>query len=209
MDTKRFDALTRKLFADPSRRGLLRPVLGSVVALAGAAGVGFPVADARKRKKKKKKCKGGKKRCGKQCIPSENCCSAADCGGQRCCGGTCAGCCTDADCGAGGTCVAGACVCPAEKALCGGTCVDLATDGANCGACGTACDTNGCVNGFCTCQSQDECNGCVCALRLEDNETACSGDLTAQSCNADADCPARSFCRQTGGGNFCTEPCAV
>jgi hypothetical protein len=97
--------------------------------------------------------------------------------------------------------------CDAEQECCSGTCSDLVTDGANCGECGNACVTGGCVQGFCTCQSQEDCNGCVCSLRLEDAETACSGDLTTHSCSVDADCPARSFCRDTINGGFCTEPC--
>lgn len=41
--------------------------------------------------------------------------------------------------------------CPQPKAVCGGACVDLQVDSVNCGACGTACPTDGmCQAGACT-----------------------------------------------------------
>jgi hypothetical protein len=156
---------------------------GAAVALMGLAGRNGALA----KKKKKKKCKGGKKKCGKKCILKTQCC-------------------VDTDCPTGADCVSGTCVCPSGTTNCGDVCADLTTDGANCGACGNVCDTNGCVNGFCTCQVPQDCNGCVCALRLEDAETACTGDITTQTCSVDADCPTRSFCRDAIGG-FCSEPC--
>lgn len=42
--------------------------------------------------------------------------------------------------------------CPVGEILCGGRCVDPASDAANCGACGTACDARAaCVRGACDC----------------------------------------------------------
>lgn len=187
MELDRFDALTRHIFISLTRRGLLGTLLGSGVAVAGVAGTGLLTAEARKRKRKQKTCKRGKKRCGKRCIPRGDCCK-------------------DAECGNGGTCDGGACLCLGETSLCGGTCVDLATDGANCGTCGNACDTGGCVHGACTCIDASDCNGCVCALGIE-GETACAGGLTADACATDEECPFRSFCRDTAGGSFCSEPC--
>jgi hypothetical protein len=227
MDADHFDAFILSLDSAIPRRVALAGALGT-----GLAGLlmrfGVDIVEARKRKKKKK-CKGGKKKCGKQCrdlqsdpLHCGSCgndcdgghgCAAGNCScpeGEKDCGEACipqVACCSDADCGDGGTCVDGTCICPAEKELCGETCVDLATDGANCGACDTACNTNGCVNGFCTCQSQADCNGCSCALRLEDAEIACTGAPTTQSCSVDANCPARSFCRDTINGGLCSEPC--
>ena len=190
MDTDRFDALARQVCTGRSRRGLLRTLLGSGLAFAGAAGGELLTAEARKRRRKKKKsCKGGKKRCGKACIPSGNCCK-------------------DSDCGGGGTCDDGTCDCPDAKTLCGGSCVDLATDAANCGACGNACDTGECVHGACICVEPGDCNGCVCALGIE-GDTACAGGLTADGCTLDEDCPLGSFCRDTIGGTFCSVPCPV
>ncbi len=63
-------------------------------------------------------------------------------GGLTMCGGACVDTQTDdAHCGAcgvgctGGTCTAGACVCPMGRTLCAGRCVDLQTDIDHCGAC--------------------------------------------------------------------------
>lgn len=40
--------------------------------------------------------------------------------------------------------------CSAGTQLCGDTCLDLQTDTANCGSCGTSCGSNSCVAGVCT-----------------------------------------------------------
>jgi hypothetical protein len=226
LDTDHFNAFVLFLDVAAPRRIALVGVLST-----GLAGLRtrLGVETAESKKKKRKKCKGGKRKCGKKCrdlqtdpLHCGSCGNGCDLGkdcvdgncscpeGEKACGASCippVECCDDADCEEGGTCSDGTCVCSIETALCNGICADLATDGANCGACGNACDTNGCVNGFCTCQSQADCNGCICALRLEDSETACTGDVTTQSCSVDADCPARSFCRDTAGGGFCSEPC--
>lgn len=59
-------------------------------------------------------------------------------------------------------------VCPTGKSDCGGRCVSLSVDPANCGACGTACGTGlACGNGTCsacavTCTSTRGCQGEVC-----------------------------------------------
>src|SRR5258708_33074008 len=61
----------------------------------------------------------------------------------------------------GATCVQGSCQCGATQARCANVCVDLKTDLANCGKCGTVCGggdggaimgggTWGCVAGVCT-----------------------------------------------------------
>jgi hypothetical protein len=50
--------------------------------------------------------------------------------------------------GGGGT-TTGAGGAPCGGAMCGGSCVDLATNGANCGACGHDCLGGGCVGGRC------------------------------------------------------------
>jgi hypothetical protein len=48
------------------------------------------------------------------------------------------------------SCGAGQCACPSGQTLCFGACVDLETDGTNCGACGTVCGAGPlCMNGHC------------------------------------------------------------
>ncbi len=48
------------------------------------------------------------------------------------------------------SCSAGQCACPAKQSLCMGSCIDLKTDGANCGACGNTCPHGvSCTNGHC------------------------------------------------------------
>ena len=55
-------------------------------------------------------------------------------------------------------CAAGRCGCPAGQTLCGGSCVSLATDRSNCGACGNVCGSSAtCSGGACQC-SQTTCN---------------------------------------------------
>lgn len=50
----------------------------------------------------------------------------------------------------GQSCVAGACACPAGQTNCGGTCVDLQTNSANCGMCARACMAGtSCAMGAC------------------------------------------------------------
>ncbi|MCC6899843.1 MAG: hypothetical protein IT377_12760 [Polyangiaceae bacterium] len=62
--------------------------------------------------------------------------------------------------GGGGATGAG---CPGAQNLCGGACVDLASDPLNCGACGTSCNPlDKCVGGQCVCASGLFCDGwCV------------------------------------------------
>jgi hypothetical protein len=79
MDTVRFDALTRGLFADPSRRGMLRTLFGSVVAFAILGLSGLDVAMAKNKKKKKKKCKGCCRNDGSPCAKKSAKCKAQFC----------------------------------------------------------------------------------------------------------------------------------
>ncbi len=83
-------------------------------------------------------------------------------------------------------CVAGACACPAGH-QCGATCSDLATDDANCGACGNACATGfACRGGTCGCATagQTACGGlCVDLLSDRHHCGACPNDCgTSASC---------------------------
>ena len=97
--------------------------------------------------------------------------------------------------------------CAEGQECCAGTCRDLLTDGANCGACGNACNTGGCLHGACTCNSGEDCPaGCKCALSAG-GQTACAGPVSEAVCTSDDNCPVGNICRQTVGGNFCSEPC--
>jgi hypothetical protein len=80
-------------------------------------------------------------------------CAHATCGKFCCAGQGCFDCCVTADCKdplktcSGHTCIAG---CDTGKTPCGGSCVDLKQDIANCGGCGHACLTGRtCGNGEC------------------------------------------------------------
>jgi hypothetical protein len=192
LDTSGFDRLTRAL-GTPSRRGLSRILGGLLLAAPLGFILDFVDAEARKKKRKKKsrRCKGGKKKCGKQCILNTECC-------------------VDEDCPTGGTCENGACLCPSGETACDEICADLVIDGANCGACGIACDTDTCVNGACTCVIAEDCpeNCFSCVDRLQ-GEKACLSTFAGNlACDTDDDCPLGTFCGVSAVGPRCSNPCA-
>ena len=90
----------------------------------------------------------------------------------------------------------GGVVCTSGKTECTGTCVDLQTDDANCGACGTAC-TGGktCQSGSCTCPSgKEDCSGtCVDTQTDPANCGTCANTCSEGQVCAEgicsADCP--------------------
>jgi len=102
-----------------------------------------------------------------------------ECGalGQRCCSTSPA--CREGDCGANGFCV----TCATSERLCDGRCVDLQSDNAHCGACGTACATDGstvCARGQCILSScptgRGDCNrdpADACETTLADSPSHC------------------------------------
>lgn len=94
MDADRFDTLTRLFGIAAPRRGALTGLFGAGLAtLLTRGGEEAAARKKRKHKRKKKKCKGGKKKCGKQCIPKDNCCTNADCGeNEKCASGACVSC---------------------------------------------------------------------------------------------------------------------
>jgi hypothetical protein len=120
VDAGRFDALVRALTEAVTRRAALG------LTFSGALGLSLGLADTEAKKKRKKKCKGGKKKCGKKCIPKTACCGGCS-DGQICQTGACVcptECCADADCpsGSGEICEDGACVCPSGQEDSGGVC---------------------------------------------------------------------------------------
>jgi hypothetical protein len=86
MDASRFDRFTASVSRRAASGGLVALVLG--VAPAGAK--------HRKRKKKKPHCLAGTKACGRGCIPSDGCCSSAECDDGNPC--TLTGCTADFRC---------------------------------------------------------------------------------------------------------------
>jgi hypothetical protein len=111
-----------------------------------------------------------------------------------------------AACGGGDGSTRQAGICPANPTFCSGTCcgdvcTDTTSDSANCGACGTACDTNtACVNSHCGCppnggtcgQGQTCCgeNGCKSLLSDVNNCNGCGiACASGETCdNGKCDC---------------------
>ncbi|MCB9638099.1 MAG: hypothetical protein H6727_04230 [Myxococcales bacterium] len=79
----------------------------------------------------------------------------------------------DSQCKNGQRCVQNVCACPDGNARCGETCVDLLTDKANCGACGTACAAGQyCENSKCSCLGEQVVCGGAC-VDLQANAKHC------------------------------------
>ena len=103
----------------------------------------------------------------------------------------------------------------ASKAKCGGRCIDVATDPANCGACGTNCGPGQCVNGTCVCQGVNitTCSGqCVNLATDANNCGECglvceSGECVNGACtcnNSQSQCLTGCACaNRLGGGKVC------
>jgi hypothetical protein len=151
MDDEQFDSWTRRAFG-VAAGGLAANILG--------------LTASAKKKKRKKKCKGGKRKCGKKCIPKANCC-------------------TDADCGGGATCQDGTCLCPNGERECEGTCIpdDICCPGEACGQ-NCACRRTVEGTGFCV-QSGIliECVQCNSSAECEADDQCvplnCTGSVTA------------------------------
>jgi len=92
----------------------------------------------------------------------------------------------------------GEAACPGAKVRCGGACVDLNTDLANCGGCGVLCDT---AKGF-TCAS----GTCACV----GGKTSCSGTCVDTSTDRENCGACGSYCAigEKCAGGKCTNPCA-
>jgi hypothetical protein len=79
---------------------------------------------------------------------------------------------------------AGTCPCPAGEVLCGNVCADVASDPANCGACGIVCPAGDvCTSGQCTCPLGQTLCGGVCVFTAIDlnNCGTCGNVCTVQN----------------------------
>ena len=208
MDGARFDTLARSLTAAGSRRRALATALSSALGILGLARSDEAAA-------------GGK--CKPACTECESC-KKGKCHktkhGKVCKKGKCqaktAG--TACTAPAGGTCQSGTCTCPGALTSCGGTCVNIQTDRAHCGGCGTTCTPTQVCQGSCfprsTCPetitsvcsldpSGTSCgSNCYCGRSTEGNllcfanETFCT---TLRACLTSANCPAGQACVDVSG----------
>ncbi len=84
------------------------------------------------------------------------------------------------------------CVCADGCVTCGGSCTDLATDAANCGACGEACQTGQvCISGACEWPICSYDPGFACITTLEGTVIdTCNAEWNnpQTECESDADC---------------------
>lgn len=79
--------------------------------------------------------------------------------------------------------------CQGGQTLCGQSCVDTATDRANCGGCGAACSPDQtCTGGQCTCNGT-ACDGCC-------DGTTCQAGTSPQRCGSNG-----AACQVCGGGS--------
>jgi hypothetical protein len=161
---------------------------------------------------------------GKQvCVDTQN--DSQNCGG---CGQACA---TNQIC-ALSSCVIGACGtscgCPTLQSRCpgvdGGSCVNLANDPVNCGACGTACPgghacvggvcLGGCMVGLTTCQLSSGVDVCVdtrndpqncggCGVPCTADETCTLSSCVTAGCGASCGCPSLESACPVGDGGVC------
>jgi hypothetical protein len=206
MDGSRFDDLTKLLGAQRSRRGVLGALAGAALASLGlrseteAAG-----------------CGQAGQRCGaKGCCGGTTCLHGTCCANALVCGSAC--------CPSGYQCQNGACVrsgnsggttggCPTEQANCSGTCVAIASDVNNCGACGHVrpaatdpCHVAACTNGTCGLAPANEGGSCP------GNGDKCFGGFVCSSGSCvgaqPVVCAASDQCHDVGTCNPATGLCS-
>lgn len=200
MDAERFDALTRSLSFESSRRGVLSALTGSLVALELAA-----QESPAKKKKKKKPCPLCRTRKKGKCKGKVQ--DGTSCGTEReCQGGTCV-CTGSAGCQPGEACQSNTCLCGANP---GCNAVQRCEDGTcvtGIGTCEVGQDT--CGTGLFSCQTNPEVpqEFCRCFTSAESG-TRCgtTNPFPGQGCldpgcTSDADCATR---HPTINGVFCT-----
>src|SRR5450432_4794002 len=98
--------------------------------------------------------------------------------------------------------------CPNGEEPCGGGCVTLANNSANCGKCGTSCAVgSACVSGSCACQAGAlNCNGQCLNVSVDPNNCGGCGTKcqSGQLCTANG---AASSCQCAAGLMSCASSC--
>jgi xyloglucan-specific endo-beta-1,4-glucanase len=109
-----------------------------------------------------------------------------------------------------------ACRCATGQGACGANqaCVDVLSNAANCGACGTACPAGGaCANGVCSCPTgQTACAGkCVDLTSDEKNCGACGTTCSGTTSCLYSACidPTSLSCAGTKANNSCTQDASI
>ena len=131
---------------------------------------------------------------------------------------------TESCCPIDAHCQNGTCICPGNKKMCGGVCVDVLTDPNHCGGCDHPCSPgSSCANGTCTSgpvicpPGLTNCGG-TCTNLLFDNSNCgacgtvcttgvCCSGVCGVSCGSGRCCPGpTTCCTGTSGGNVCCDP---
>jgi hypothetical protein len=204
MDQSRFSILKHSLSSQPSRRDVLRALVGAGIGL-GALRLSEPAASKKKRKKRKKR----KKQPATATQQTSNCtpnCTDRACGSDGC-GGSCG------TCSANQVCQGGACCTPEPRsATCGGRCGKWTN---NCGqpvTCATCPTGQQCLsNGSCAivCTENSDCSSCGCSNPSVEGARHCiSGPLQPfVPCTSTLDCPPGAHCQDIGAGGVCIALC--
>ncbi len=105
--------------------------------------------------------------------------------------------------GGGGS--VGPLVCATGRTACAGSCVDLTTDGRNCGNCGTLCTSSQFCSGGSCAQLPPDCSAAGCPTGF-----FCSGTQCKRGCATNTDCPQPGVCDARTAACSCaagTHPC--